>query len=133
MKRGKRAFAALLTLSMLAVLLAGCGPRIDVTKYSQPGAEAGSIAGQGAGQDAAAGQESGAGGQAAVPAELTYANGTTLRMATGYNSVKTGLSFDAETYACSNRWQREMERHSEKEKGKSAEIPHVLHKHELKY
>ncbi|MBR2257460.1 MAG: hypothetical protein IJ899_09095 [Blautia sp.] len=29
--------------------------------------------------------------------ELSYAEGTTLRMATGYNSVKTGLSFDAET------------------------------------
>ena len=28
---------------------------------------------------------------------LSYANGTTLRMATGYNSVKTGLFFDAET------------------------------------
>ena len=30
-------------------------------------------------------------------AEGTYAEGTVLRMATGYNSVKTGLAFDAET------------------------------------
>ena len=28
---------------------------------------------------------------------LTYADGTVLRMATGYNSKKTGLSFDADT------------------------------------
>ncbi len=35
----------------------------------------------------------------AVPAsaELAYAEGTVLRMATGYNSAKTGLFFDAET------------------------------------
>ena len=29
--------------------------------------------------------------------DLTYADGTVLRMATGYNSAKTGLFFDAET------------------------------------
>ena len=29
--------------------------------------------------------------------ELSYADGTVLRMATGYNSAKTGLFFDAET------------------------------------
>ena len=28
-------------------------------------------------------------------AELTYAEGTVLRMATGYNNAKTGLFFDA--------------------------------------
>ncbi len=33
----------------------------------------------------------------AETAELTYAEGTVLRMATGYNSTKTGLFFDAET------------------------------------
>ncbi|MBE5814596.1 MAG: hypothetical protein E7320_05225 [Clostridiales bacterium] len=32
----------------------------------------------------------------AETAELTYAEGTVLRMATGYNSAKTGLFFDAE-------------------------------------
>ena len=32
----------------------------------------------------------------AETAELTYAEGTVLRMATGYNSTKTGLFFDAE-------------------------------------
>ena len=29
--------------------------------------------------------------------DLSYADGTVLRMATGYNSAKTGLFFDAET------------------------------------
>ena len=29
--------------------------------------------------------------------ELPYAEGTVLRMATGYNSAKTGMFFDAET------------------------------------
>ncbi|MBR5287205.1 MAG: hypothetical protein IKU34_01275 [Clostridia bacterium] len=33
---------------------------------------------------------------AIAAAELTYAEGTVLRMATGYNSTKTGLFFDAE-------------------------------------
>ncbi|MBE6908251.1 MAG: hypothetical protein E7474_01415 [Ruminococcaceae bacterium] len=32
-----------------------------------------------------------------IPAELTYAEGTVLRMATGYNSPQTGMSFDADT------------------------------------
>ncbi len=34
-------------------------------------------------------------GAAAEAAELTYAEGTVLRMATGYNNAKTGLFFDA--------------------------------------
>ena len=34
---------------------------------------------------------------ASASAELTYAPGTVLRMATGYNSAKTGITFDAET------------------------------------
>jgi putative aldouronate transport system substrate-binding protein len=34
---------------------------------------------------------------AAAHAEQTYAAGTVLRMATGYNSAKTGITFDAET------------------------------------
>ena len=29
--------------------------------------------------------------------DLSYAEGTVLRMATGYNSAKTGMFFDAET------------------------------------
>ncbi len=37
------------------------------------------------------------GAAAAEATELTYAEGTVLRMATGYNNAKTGLFFDAET------------------------------------
>ncbi len=33
--------------------------------------------------------------KAETPTELNYAKGTVLRMATGYNSPQTGLSFDA--------------------------------------
>ncbi|MBQ8108970.1 MAG: hypothetical protein IJ124_02250 [Clostridia bacterium] len=36
-------------------------------------------------------------GAAMAESTLTYAEGTVLRMATGYNSAKTGISFDAET------------------------------------
>ena len=39
------------------------------------------------------------GAAAAEATELTYANGTVLRMATGYNNAKTGLFFDAEVAA----------------------------------
>ena len=34
---------------------------------------------------------------AAVAEDRRYADGTVLRMATGYNSAKTGITFDAET------------------------------------
>ena len=77
--------ALLLVMAMFTALLTGCGPKIDVNQYAQPAAEATPST------DAAAPAES------SEAAELTYADGTVLRMATGYNSVKTGLSFDAET------------------------------------
>ena len=94
MKKGRSWAAALLAVTMLAVLLTGCGPKIDVTKYSQPGAQVQSPA---VGQSAGNAADSAQGTDSAAPAELSYASGTVLRMATGYNSVKTGLSFDAET------------------------------------
>jgi len=84
MKKSRTLIALLLTLSMFAALLAGCGPKIDVDSFSQPAATQ-----TPASTDSAAPAE-------AAPAELSYASGTTLRMATGYNSTKTGLSFDAE-------------------------------------
>ncbi len=65
MNRGRRAWAVLLALAMLTVLLTGCGPKIDVTKYSQPVAGEQSVSAD------------------AAPTELAYANGTILRMATG--------------------------------------------------
>ncbi len=88
MKRCGNWVAVLLAVITLAVSLTGCGPKIDVTKYSQPGVQS-----PGAEQSGAATSNE----NSAAPAELTYAQGVILRMATGYNSVKTGLSFDAET------------------------------------
>ncbi|MBR0311548.1 MAG: hypothetical protein IJQ98_04045, partial [Oscillospiraceae bacterium] len=83
MKKSKSIIALLLSVSMIAVLLTGCGGgKIDVDSYEQP-TQTDSTTPADTQTDAA-------------PAELSYASGTTLRMATGYNSTKTGLSFDAE-------------------------------------
>lgn len=88
MKNVKSLLALVLAVCMVACLFAGCGNKIDVSQLqvaaTQPAAPAAS------GDTAAA-------PAAAAAAELTYAPGTVLRMATGYNSAKTGLFFDAET------------------------------------
>ncbi|MBQ6974268.1 MAG: hypothetical protein IJQ17_05525 [Oscillospiraceae bacterium] len=77
MKKSKSLIALLLVATMLVALLAGCGGKINV---------------DGDGTDAQSSE-----GETAAPAsELTYAEGTTLRMAVGYNSTKTGLRFDPE-------------------------------------
>jgi putative aldouronate transport system substrate-binding protein len=92
MKNSKILIALLLTVAMMATLLAGCGNKIDVDQYSAPKAEEAAPAEAApAAEEAAAPAE-----EAAAPAELSYAEGTVLRMATGYNSTKTGLSLDAE-------------------------------------
>ncbi len=71
-------FKKVLVSSLLGLsLLAGCGPSITVDSGSTSGG-------------------SSSGGSAAT-GDLAYDQGTVLRMATGYNSTKTGLSFDAET------------------------------------
>ena len=85
MKKSKSIIALLLSFSMIAVLLSGCGGKIDVDSYQQPAQPAATA-------PAAADNTA----TDAAPAELSYADGTVLRMATGYNSTKTGLSFDAE-------------------------------------
>ena len=92
MKNSKILIALLLTVAMMATLLAGCGNKIDVDQYSAPKAEEAAPA---EAAPAAEG-EAAAPAEEAAPAELSYAEGTTLRMATGYNSTKTGLSLDAE-------------------------------------
>ncbi len=82
MKKSKSIIALLLSVSMIAVLLTGCGGgKIDVDSYEQPTTQTETPAET---------------NTDAAPSELTYASGTVLRMATGYNSTKTGLSFDAE-------------------------------------
>ena len=87
MKNRKTLIALLLAAAMMATLLTGCGKKIDVDQYSQPTA---APAAEAPAAEAPAAEEP------AAPAELSYADGTVLRMATGYNSTKTGLSLDAE-------------------------------------
>ncbi len=102
MKRTKMAFAWLLAALMLFAVI-GCA-KIDVTEYNTPSATKAPEAAPAASsaessQSAPAASESAEAQPAAeAPApELTYAEGTVLRMATGYNNTKTGLFFDAET------------------------------------
>ena len=90
MKNTSKLIALLLVVAMMTTVLAGCGKKIDVDQYSAPAATQAPAAAPAEAPAEAAPAE------AAAPAELTYADGTTLRMATGYNSTKTGLSLDAE-------------------------------------
>ncbi|MBQ9437793.1 MAG: hypothetical protein IJU50_05625, partial [Lachnospiraceae bacterium] len=94
----KKMFALPVAVCLLASMLAGCGGKIDVDSYQQPASQdSGTASGGGAstgGDASSADAQSGEAGEAS--GELTYAEGTTLRMATGYNSTKTGLSLDAE-------------------------------------
>ena len=83
-----KTIAMLLAVLMLVGLLAGCGNKIDVDQYTQPQQPQTNTNTEPA---AETGTDT-----PAAPAELSYAEGTTLRMATGYNSTKTGLSLDAE-------------------------------------
>lgn len=84
MKKYKSLLAMLLAIVMTAALLSGCGPSVQVQPSDPP---AQTTAPAGADASTAPTEEQG----------LTYAAGTKLRMATGYNSAKTGLFFDAET------------------------------------
>ena len=94
----KRTMIALpLAVSMLGLLLSGCGKKIDVNQFATTAAAPAATQAAGGAADASAAAPA-AGAEAAAPAgDLAYADGTVLRMATGYNSAKTGLSFDAET------------------------------------
>lgn len=83
MKKTKKTLAMLLAAAMTVGLLASCGgPKVEV-----PSAEP---------SKAAESQPAESQGQAEAPKELTFKEGTVLRMATGYNSTKTGLFFDPE-------------------------------------
>ncbi|MBQ8052324.1 MAG: hypothetical protein IJ198_00760 [Lachnospiraceae bacterium] len=97
MKKMKKALALALAAAMSTMMLAGCGPSIQVQQNGSSSGSAGQDTQQAASDTGAATTE-GTGDAAAAPAAaLTYAPGTVLRMATGYNSEKTGLFFDAET------------------------------------
>ena len=94
MKNFKSIIAILLVTVLMAAMFAACGPTIQVQGTETP-------ANNNTQQTGNTGTETPSGETPTeTPTEtaaLTYAPGTVLRMATGYNSVKTGLSFDAET------------------------------------
>ena len=89
MKNFKSLLAVLLVAAMMATLLAGCGPQIPTESNTNTNTPS---------QPANSGNETNTPAESdAAPAALTFAEGTVLRMATGYNSTKTGMFFDAET------------------------------------
>ena len=97
MRKGKTIIALLMTAAMVATMFVGCGPKIDIDQFTaQPGNAQPSGGSSGGGSSNGGGSSSGGEQTSAPSGELTYASGTVLRMATGYNSTKTGLSFDAE-------------------------------------
>lgn len=83
MKGTKRLISFLLVLCLTAAVLAGCGQTMEVPTQTT------------AAQVPEGGDNAGATDAAEADA-LSFAEGTVLRMATGYNSTKTGLFFDAE-------------------------------------
>ena len=95
MRKSKKIIALLLTTAMAVSVFSGCGPKIDIDQYVQPTASSGN-GGSNSGSNTGSNTGSEGSQQEAPSGDLTYAEGTVLRMATGYNSTKTGLSFDAE-------------------------------------
>ena len=81
----KRTLSLILVLCMVAALFAGCGGKKLEVQQTPAATQAPASSG---------GEAAPAETQAA--AELTFAKGTVLRMATGYNSAKTGLFFSAD-------------------------------------
>ncbi|MBR4250523.1 MAG: hypothetical protein IKQ24_10260, partial [Verrucomicrobia bacterium] len=94
MRKIKAFLAVLSAAAMLTVTMVGCGGGLDVPTNTpaQQGQQ-----GQQGGQQQGGEQQGQQGGEQQQAAELTYADGTVLRMATGYNSKKTGLTFDPDT------------------------------------
>ena len=84
MKNWIRVLSVILSVCLVAACFAGCGGKMDVPASTTAPTTAAAAPG-----DATEATE------AEVPA-LSFAEGTVLRMATGYNSTKTGLFFDAE-------------------------------------
>jgi len=83
MKNWMRMICAILVLCMTASLFVGCNKmEVETPTTQAPATEP-------AGETAAPTEET-------APAALSFAEGTVLRMATGYNNKKTGLFFDAD-------------------------------------
>jgi len=85
----KKVLSLMLALAMCVSALTACGaPKVEDLPV---GTEAAAV------EEAPAAQEAAPAEEAAPEAPaLDYAEGTVLRMATGYNNAKTGLFFDAE-------------------------------------
>ncbi len=75
MKHFEKISKVLLTSGLALAVLTGCGPSINVEPGSGSGTQGGGTSGGSTG-------------------DLSYAEGTVLRMATGYNSKQTGISYD---------------------------------------
>ena len=89
MKKLNRVLSLVLAICMLAVLFAGCN-KMEIEETTPPATTAQQPSGESG--ETAGGEQV----EETVPA-LAFEQGTVLRMATGYNSAKTGLFFDAET------------------------------------
>ena len=91
----KKNIVAVLLIALMLCTLIACGGKKTIAVQQTASAPAAQTAAPAATAPAAT--------AAAAPVvkeevkKLEYAEGTTLRMATGYNSKKTGLSFDADT------------------------------------
>lgn len=92
MKKAKSFLAFLLAGLMLMSLLAGCGPSVSV-EGGGSGESTATAAPADGGEAPADSGEQPAEGDAS---DTSYAPGTQLRMAVGYNSTSTGIAFDAE-------------------------------------
>lgn len=84
MRKGKKALSLGLVSLMTAALVAGCGNSIQQPTSSASKAPASS-------------SSAASSSTASTEDLLKFEKGTELRMATGYNSAKTGIVFDAET------------------------------------
>ncbi|MBQ6132575.1 MAG: hypothetical protein IJI65_00290 [Lachnospiraceae bacterium] len=84
MRKGKKALSLGLVSLMTAALVAGCGNSIQQPTSSLSKAPASS-------------SSAASSSTASTEDLLKFEKGTELRMATGYNSAKTGIVFDAET------------------------------------
>ena len=89
MKTSKIAASVMAAVLASATLLTGC---------STPGSNSSSSSSSSGSKSESSSSSSTESSSSSVEApKLEYASGTVLRMATGYNSAKTGIAFDAET------------------------------------
>ena len=90
----KKTIVKVLTISLMLCLLMACGGNKKTIAVQQTAAPAATTTTAAPAQTATKAETS---APVQEVKELEYAEGTVLRMATGYNSKKTGLSFDADT------------------------------------